>query len=80
VPASGWPRRLGTRFAIPGDQSGIPTARDFSTEPEFEEKLSWMCGSVRDEFIPLETLDLDAAAFSRATGPLKEEQRPGQPQ
>jgi hypothetical protein len=62
----------------------------FSTEPEFEEKLSRMRGFeeklsrmrgfVRDEFIPLETPDLDAAAFSRATGPLKEEQRPGQPQ
>jgi hypothetical protein len=35
---------------------------------------AWMRGFVRDEFIPLETLDLDAAAFSRATGPLKEEQ------
>ncbi len=80
MPASGWPRWLGTRFVIPGDQSGIRTARDFSTEPEFEEKLSWMRGFVRDEFIPLETLDLDAAAFSRVTGPLKEEQRPGQPQ
>ena len=33
----------------------------FSTEPEFEEKLSRMRGFVRDEFIPLETLDLDAA-------------------
>ena len=55
-------------------------AWDFSTEPEFEEKLSWMRGFVRDEFILLETLDLDAAAVSRATGPLKEEQRPGQPQ
>jgi acyl-CoA dehydrogenase len=65
---------------IPGDQSGIRTAWDFSTQPEFEEKLSWMRGFVRDEFIPLETLDLDAAAFSRVTGPLKEEQRPGQAQ
>jgi acyl-CoA dehydrogenase len=65
---------------IPGDQSGIRMAWDFSTQPEFEEKLSWMRGFVRDEFIPLETLDLDAAAFSRVTGPLKEEQRPGQPQ
>jgi hypothetical protein len=43
-------------------------AWDFSTEPEFEEKLSWMRGFVRDEFIPLETLDLDAAAFSCAAG------------
>ena len=48
-------------------------AWDFSTEPEFEEKLSWTRGFVRDEFIPLETLDMDAAAFSRATGPLKED-------
>ena len=55
-------------------------AWDFSTEPEFEERLSRMRGFVRDEFIPLETPDLDAAVFSRATGPLKEEQRPGQPQ
>ena len=55
-------------------------ACDFSTQAEFEEKLSWMGGFVRDEFILLETLDLDAAAFSRVTGPLKEEQRPGQPQ
>ncbi len=28
----------------------------------------------------LATIDLDAAVFSRATGPLKEGQRPGQPQ
>jgi acyl-CoA dehydrogenase len=48
-------------------------AWDFSTEPEFEEKLEWMRGFVRDEIIPLETLDLDAAAFARATEPLKEE-------
>src|SRR5487761_576914 len=48
-------------------------AWDFSTEPEFEEKLEWMRGFMRDEIIPLETLDLDAAAFERATAPLKEE-------
>jgi acyl-CoA dehydrogenase len=48
-------------------------AWDFSTEPEFEEKLEWMRGFVREEIIPLETLDLDAAAFKRATAPLKEE-------
>jgi hypothetical protein len=23
VPASGWPRRLGTRFVIPGDRNGM---------------------------------------------------------
>ena len=48
-------------------------AWDFSTEPEFEEKLEWMRGFVRDEIIPLETLDLDAAALARATRPLKDE-------
>jgi acyl-CoA dehydrogenase len=48
-------------------------AWDFSTEPEFEERLEWMRGFVRDEIIPLETLDLDAAAFERAAAPLKEE-------
>jgi acyl-CoA dehydrogenase len=48
-------------------------AWDFSTEPEFEEKLAWIRGFVRDEIIPLETLDLDPVAFGRATAPLKEE-------
>src|SRR5437660_12422560 len=46
-------------------------AWDFSTEPEFEEKLEWMRGFVRDEIIPLETLDLDDAAFRRVTAPMK---------
>jgi acyl-CoA dehydrogenase len=48
-------------------------AWDFSTEPEFEEKLEWMRGFVRDEIIPLETLDLDAAALAAATTQMKEE-------
>ena len=48
-------------------------AWDFSTEPEFAEKLEWMEEFVREEIIPLEVLDLDAAAFERATAPLKEE-------
>ena len=30
-------------------------AWDFSTEPEFEAKLEWMRGFVRDEIIPLES-------------------------
>jgi acyl-CoA dehydrogenase len=47
-------------------------AWDFSTEPEFEEKLEWIRGFVRDEIIPLETLDLDPVAFDRATAPLKD--------
>jgi acyl-CoA dehydrogenase len=45
---------------------------DFSTEPEFEAQLTWMRGFVRDEIIPLETLDLDRATFGRITAPLME--------
>ncbi|MEU6699698.1 acyl-CoA dehydrogenase family protein [Pseudonocardia sp. NPDC046786] len=50
-------------------------AWDFSTEPEFEEKLEWMRGFVRDEVIPLETLDLEPAELDRLTAPLKAEVR-----
>src|SRR5438874_3891030 len=45
---------------------------DFSTEPEFEEKLKWMRTFVRDEIHPLETLDLDEASCRPLTAPLKE--------
>src|SRR3954453_1781846 len=31
-------------------------AWDFSTEPEFEERLAWMRGFVRDEVWPIETI------------------------
>src|SRR5438270_1968789 len=48
-------------------------AWDFSTEPEFEEKLEWMRTFVREEVYPLETIDLDEATFRRLTDPLKEE-------
>ncbi|MHB8671146.1 MAG: acyl-CoA dehydrogenase family protein, partial [Acidimicrobiales bacterium] len=46
-------------------------AWDFSTEPEFEEKLAWMRDFVREEIYPLETLSLDEAGFRRITDPLK---------
>jgi acyl-CoA dehydrogenase len=46
---------------------------DFSTEPEFEEKLAWMRGFVRDEIIPLELLDLSDEQFRRAIAPLQQE-------
>ena len=49
-------------------------AWDFSTEPEFEEKLEWMRGFVRDEIIPLETLQLGAylgAADALVSEPLR---------
>jgi acyl-CoA dehydrogenase len=48
-------------------------AWDFETEPEFEAKLEWMRGFVREEIMPLETLSLDREQFRRATDPLKEE-------
>jgi acyl-CoA dehydrogenase len=45
---------------------------DFSTEPEYEEKLNWASAFVRDEIIPLETLDLDRAELLKRTAPLKD--------
>ena len=50
-------------------------AWDFSTEPEFEEKLEWMRGFVREEIWPLETIvgELDQTALDRIYAPLQEE-------
>ena len=48
-------------------------AWDFSTEPEFEEKLAWMRTFVRDEVFPLETLDLDHDTFLRVSRPLQQQ-------
>src|SRR5689334_14546126 len=54
-------------------------AWDFSTEPEFEEKLAWMRQFVRDEIIPLETLaerwrtPEGQQTFKRIVAPMKEE-------
>ncbi|KID28700.1 acyl-CoA dehydrogenase [Prauserella sp. Am3] len=45
---------------------------DFSTEPEFEAKLEWARGFVRDEIYPLEVLDLDHATFRRLAEPLQQ--------
>jgi acyl-CoA dehydrogenase len=47
-------------------------AWDFSTEPEFEEKLEWMREFVRQELIPLETLDLTWEQFLRVIPPLQD--------
>ncbi|MDQ0382292.1 acyl-CoA dehydrogenase family protein [Amycolatopsis thermophila] len=44
---------------------------DFSTEPEFEAKLDWARGFVRDEIYPLEVLDLDHTEFRRLAAPLQ---------
>jgi acyl-CoA dehydrogenase len=48
-------------------------AWDFSTEPEFESKLEWMRGFVREEIMPLEVLDVSRPALLRAMEPLKEQ-------
>src|SRR5580704_530969 len=48
-------------------------AWDFSTEPEFEAKLAWMRQFVRDEIIPLETLDLSHDTMVEAVRPLQVE-------
>jgi acyl-CoA dehydrogenase len=50
-------------------------AWDFSTEPEYEAKLQWAREFVREEIIPLETLNLDWATFDRITAPLKDRVR-----
>ncbi|MDQ3943646.1 MAG: acyl-CoA dehydrogenase family protein, partial [Actinomycetota bacterium] len=47
-------------------------AWDFSTEPDFEEKLEWMRAFVREELYPLETLDLTWEQFLRVIEPLKD--------
>src|SRR6201997_554784 len=50
---------------------------DFSTDPEFERKLEWMRGFVREQIWPLETLmdDLGWEGLQRAVKPLQEQVR-----
>ncbi|MGH7858206.1 MAG: acyl-CoA dehydrogenase family protein, partial [Candidatus Binatia bacterium] len=48
-------------------------AWEFETEPEFESKLAWMRGFVREEVMPLEVAGLDAERFRRAAAPLQKE-------
>jgi acyl-CoA dehydrogenase len=50
-------------------------AWDFSTEPDFEAKLEWMRSFVREEILPLETLDLEWDAYLRLIEPLREQVR-----
>jgi acyl-CoA dehydrogenase len=47
-------------------------AWDFSTEPEFEEKLAWMRALVREEVFPLETLDLTYDQVRQVIRPLQD--------
>lgn len=48
-------------------------AWDFSTEADFQEKLDWMRRFVREEILPLETLDLSEAQWRQASAPLKQQ-------
>ncbi len=50
-------------------------AWDFSTEPEFQEKIDWMREFVREEIWPLETVvgELDQEALDRVYAPLQEQ-------
>jgi acyl-CoA dehydrogenase len=48
-------------------------AWDFSTEPEFEEKLAWMRAFVKEEVFPLETLDLTYDEVLGVIRPMQEE-------
>ena len=48
-------------------------AWDFSTEPEFEEKLAWMREFVREEVFPLEVLETDEATFKRIVRSLQDD-------
>src|SRR5581483_2900042 len=52
-------------------------AWDFSTEPEFEERLAWMREFVRAEIWPIETIqhDIGQAELERIYRPLQEEVR-----
>jgi acyl-CoA dehydrogenase len=50
-------------------------AWDFSTEPEFEEKLAWMRSFVRDEILPIETLNLPYERVLEVVKPLQEQVR-----
>ncbi len=48
-------------------------AWDFSTEPEFENKLAWMREFVREEVFPLAVLQTDEASVTRIVASLQDE-------
>ena len=50
-------------------------AWDFETEPEFESKLEWMRGFVKEEIFPLETLELTYDQLLKMIKPLQDEVR-----
>jgi acyl-CoA dehydrogenase len=45
----------------------------FANDPAFEPKLAWARDFVREQVLPLETLDLDDATFRRVATPLMDE-------
>src|SRR6202165_1973206 len=67
-----------TPYTLPTRQASVEAevamAWDFSTEPEFQEKLDWMREFVRAEIWPIETLmrELDQGALDRIYAPLQE--------
>ena len=82
----GWGRAMVLSRLRPSGESPVSghsysrhMAWDFKTEPDFQQKLDWMEGFVRDEIIPLETLAEEwrspdgRRAFQRITDPLKDE-------
>jgi acyl-CoA dehydrogenase len=48
---------------------------DFSTEPAYAEKLAWARDFVRDEILPLETLDWELPQLRAAIAPLQDQVR-----
>ncbi len=48
-------------------------AWDFSTEPEFEQKLEWMRQFCKEEIEPLETLNLDYETLVKVVKPMQQE-------
>jgi len=57
------------------DGKGAAMAWEFETEPEYEEQLAWMRGFLREEIIPIETLELTYDQVVALVRPLQEEVR-----
>ena len=54
------------------DGKGAAMAWEFETEPEYEEQLAWMRGFLREEIIPIETLELTYDQVVALVRPLQE--------
>jgi acyl-CoA dehydrogenase len=48
---------------------------DFSTDPEFQDRLDWMRKFVTDEIFPLEVIDWTPAQWAAVSAPLKQQVR-----